>query len=285
MTSKLDFFAPSGHTLNVEQRAALQSSLPLLKKNLKLSTVNFWGKVFGIEKDYLIAQGFEPNLFSSKKNFVSHDGVDWVQLPEVDSATAALADQVRARFTGDPSAESVIYTDGEGAEEEPVAADEGTEEGSDEAPKKTRPHVTLREEKRLVRLIQLVDHDTAVVPRGAYTLSAANTVSANPSFQGLGAAEAGRVASYVHLRPAESLPRKSLLEREHLSKTLDFLDPLADDIPRGAWSIRRDATSNVVTIRSLLWPGAFAYHVAQTPNFGYVYFGFGEKNHDIGFAL
>eukprot|EP01116_Phalansterium_solitarium_P019150 TRINITY_DN5261_c0_g1_i1.p3 TRINITY_DN5261_c0_g1~~TRINITY_DN5261_c0_g1_i1.p3 ORF type:complete len:130 (-),score=19.16 TRINITY_DN5261_c0_g1_i1:298-687(-) len=102
---------------------------------------------------------------------------------------------------------------------------------------------------------------------------------------GLAASEAASLASYGHLRRAEALQRKSLLEREHLSKTLDFLDPLSDDIPRGAWSIRRDATSNVVTIRSLQWPGSYAYHVAGTPNFGYAYFGFGEKNSDIGFAL
>eukprot|EP01116_Phalansterium_solitarium_P019151 TRINITY_DN5261_c0_g1_i2.p1 TRINITY_DN5261_c0_g1~~TRINITY_DN5261_c0_g1_i2.p1 ORF type:complete len:303 (-),score=101.55 TRINITY_DN5261_c0_g1_i2:298-1206(-) len=294
---KLDYLSPSGVTLNVEQRASLQSSLPLLRKNLKLDLVNFWGKVFGVEKDYLIAQGFGKDLFAGKKNFVSHDGIDWVQLPEIDAATSALAEQVHARFSGDPSAESIIgigsSTDDDAVAEEPKPAEDETpadeeEDGADgqeEASSSKRPTAVISEEKRLVHLIEAVDRDTSVVPRGAFMFTADNRVTPNASFAGLAASEAASLASYGHLRRAEALQRKSLLEREHLSKTLDFLDPLSDDIPRGAWSIRRDATSNVVTIRSLQWPGSYAYHVAGTPNFGYAYFGFGEKNSDIGFAL
>lgn len=48
----------NGFTLNVEERAALQSSLPLLKRNGKFTRLVFWGKVFGLQKDYLIVQGY-----------------------------------------------------------------------------------------------------------------------------------------------------------------------------------------------------------------------------------
>jgi len=287
----LDFIAPSGHTLPLEQRAALQSSLPLLKKNLKLDRVIFWGKVFGSEKDYLIAQGFGRDIFAGKRTFVSHDGVDWVQLPEIDTATAALADQARGRFSGDPSAECLIPidpADDPKAAAAPIADDGNGDDDGDDGNKKSKgkPSVSITEEKRLVRLVQSIDHDTSVVPRGAFVFTADNSVVANTAFQGLNAVEAGSLASYGHLRHAESLPRKSLLEREHLSKTLDFLDTLREDTPNGlSWTLRRDPMSNLVTIRSLLWPGAFAYHVAHTTNYGFVYFGFGEKNIDIGFSL
>jgi len=292
-THHLDYIAPSGHTLPLEQRAALQCSLPLLKRNLKLHHVYFWGKVFGVEKDYLIAQGFGRDMFAGKRTFVSHDGVEWVQLPDIDSATAALADQVRGRFSGDASTEYSIPVDvGDAAP--PAAPAPSTDEGNDDADNEdsakkattSRPVIIIREEKRLVRLVQLIDHDTSPVPRGALVLTADNSVIANTAFQGLSAAESVSLASYGHLRPAENLSRKSLLEREHLSRTLDFLDTLPEDIPKGlSWTVRRDPTSNLVTIRSLLWPGAFAYHVAHTANFGFVYFGFGEKNIDIGFSL
>lgn len=53
----------------------------------------------------------------------------------------------------------------------------------------------------------------------------------------------------------------------------------------GCWTITRDGVSNLVTIRSLLWPGFTSYHVANSNNFGYAYFGFGEKNNDLGFML
>lgn len=69
---KLNYFGPSGHTLNIEQRSVLQSSLPLLKKNLKLDRIQFWGKIFGTSKDYLIAQGFGNDAFDTKKTFIRY---------------------------------------------------------------------------------------------------------------------------------------------------------------------------------------------------------------------
>ena len=53
------------------------------------------------------------------------------------------------------------------------------------------------------------------------------------SFAGLDTAEAGKLRNYLHFRPAEALEKKTLLEREHLSASLDFLDQLTDDIPHG----------------------------------------------------
>lgn len=48
----------NGFTLNVEERAALQSSLLLLKRNGKFNRLVFWGKILGLQKDYLIVQGY-----------------------------------------------------------------------------------------------------------------------------------------------------------------------------------------------------------------------------------
>ena len=59
----------NGNTLNLEEKSALQTSLPILKRNCKFRRVHFWGKVFGTNKDYLIAQGYGNNLFGSLKSF------------------------------------------------------------------------------------------------------------------------------------------------------------------------------------------------------------------------
>jgi hypothetical protein len=66
---KLEYLSTSGHTLNVEERSALQTSLQLLKRNCKFKRVHFWGKVYGTHRDYLIAQGFGNNLLRGKKSF------------------------------------------------------------------------------------------------------------------------------------------------------------------------------------------------------------------------
>merc|ERR1711934_774485 len=55
--SVLDNTAFPGGTLSVEERAALQASLILLKESQHFKEVRFWGKVRGLARDYLICQG------------------------------------------------------------------------------------------------------------------------------------------------------------------------------------------------------------------------------------
>ncbi|PRP72787.1 hypothetical protein PROFUN_07687 [Planoprotostelium fungivorum] len=293
-TSKLSYAGSSGYTLNVEERASLQTSLPILKRNLKFSRVNFWGKVFGINRDYLIAQGFGSDHFGQRKSFCSHDGIDWVQLPELDSESIRLTEAIRGRLTGDPSTESFLEISLDGkirleeqktpsseANEKVVSEneDEEDEENSQKPPesdKKSNKTVIINEEKRLAYLISQIDKDTSVVPRGAFTIGSQHEVRENHSFHGLTVAQSTELAYYFHLRQPEKLPRKTLLEREGHVKIIDFADNIAEDVPH---------VTNVVTIRSLLWPGYFAFAVSNSPVYGSVYFGFGEKNDDIGFLL
>jgi len=49
--------------LSAEQRAALQSSLVILKHQMKFSHLCFWGRIRGSQADYYIVQGVE--------------GIDW----------------------------------------------------------------------------------------------------------------------------------------------------------------------------------------------------------------
>lgn len=64
----LELVAGSGHTLNLEQRTALQTSLVILKKNYKFHRVLFWGKILGLKTDYFIAQGRGEDELEDKKN-------------------------------------------------------------------------------------------------------------------------------------------------------------------------------------------------------------------------
>ncbi len=63
------------------------------------------------------------------------------------------------------------------------------------------------------------------------------------------------------------------------------MDSIATDVPSGTWFLSKDPVTNLVTIRSLLWPGFYAYHQAGTPDCGYTYFGTGEQNNNLGFML
>ena len=62
----IDFVGSSGVILSPEQKAALQTSLVILKNNHKFSQVKLWGKILGIKDDYYIAQGFSDDPFAVK---------------------------------------------------------------------------------------------------------------------------------------------------------------------------------------------------------------------------
>lgn len=64
----LEHVAGSGCNLNIEQRAALQSSLSILKKSYKFLRILFWGKILGVKDDYFIAQGRREDEMQNKRN-------------------------------------------------------------------------------------------------------------------------------------------------------------------------------------------------------------------------
>ena len=62
LTPYMDYLAGSMF-LSTEQRAAIQSSLVILKHEMRFSHLCFWGRIHGTQADYFIVQGVE--------------GIDW----------------------------------------------------------------------------------------------------------------------------------------------------------------------------------------------------------------
>lgn len=46
-----------------------------------------------------------------------------------------------------------------------------------------------------------------------------------------------------------------------------------------------DRLETMAYIKSLFWPGLVAYHVMETPRYGYMYIGTGKKNWDVPFMI
>jgi hypothetical protein len=65
----LEVFGPSGLVLSTEQRAALQTSLILLKASENFQSVVFWGKIVANRRDYFIAQAYLDKDPTKKKSF------------------------------------------------------------------------------------------------------------------------------------------------------------------------------------------------------------------------
>ena len=66
--SNLDYLGSSGVVLSVEQRAALQSSLVLLRREHKFRRVKLWGVIRGIQSDYFVAQGVGKDELKDRKS-------------------------------------------------------------------------------------------------------------------------------------------------------------------------------------------------------------------------
>jgi hypothetical protein len=133
--------------------------------------------------------------------------------------------------------------------------------------------------------VSQIDADTAVVPRGAYIVSATHQVLPNTAFVGLTAVEAGDMGNFFHFRRASGLEASSALAREGLVKSTDFLDSIQGDSPKGAWVLRVDSATAQATLRSLKWPGYFFAAEVKSPHFAGAYFGDAQQNYDLAFML
>uniref|UniRef100_A0A8C0U7M3 Radial spoke head protein 9 homolog n=2 Tax=Cyanistes caeruleus TaxID=156563 RepID=A0A8C0U7M3_CYACU len=182
----------------------------------------------------------------------------------------ALIEQVKGRFQGDPSFEYNL------SEINAEAAARLIESGKEPV---------IKEEARLIATIEQIDRAVGIVPRGAFVKTPLGPVHENRHFEGLSLVEAKKLSSYFHFTEPVNLKNKTLLEKADLDPSTDFLDSLEHDIPRGSWSIQLEKGGTVVVLRSLLWLGLTFYHVPTTKQFGYVYFGTGEKNLDLPFML
>jgi len=281
--------APAGNTLNCQEITALQAGLTILRSNEKYSNIFLWGKIFGQKADYYIAYGLRDSDFEfpSKNFYVASDtksgeGVEppiaEFEFQPLNRLTEEQADRIIALgsdkiFTGVPSTLLEPPADPDAAADPEAAAD------APPAPP------SLTEADRLSQLVQEIDFDTAVVPKGAYALNEAHMVVPSSDFKGLGLTEAKQLASFVHFRPPTSVACLRALARTDVQFYTNFLDPLKEDLPKGCWAVRQDPSVSLVTLRSLMWPGYCSYHIPGSNKFGGLYFGYGQKNRDLPFIL
>ncbi|XP_055981946.1 radial spoke head protein 9 homolog [Sorex fumeus] len=267
----LELASGSGQGLSPDRRASLLTSLQLVKRDYRYDRVLFWGRILGIVADYYIAQGLSADQLAPRKTLYSLNCMEWSLLPPATEEMAQQTAMVKGRFMGDPSheyehTEMQKIREGDKVFEEEVV-------------------VQVKEETRLVTVIDQIDKEVAITPRGALFKTPLGPVHVNRTFEGLSLSEAKKLSSYFHFREPIELKNKTLLEKADLDPSLDFLDSLEYDIPKGSWSIQMEKGNALVVLRSLLWPGLTFYHTPHTKNCGYIYVGTGEKNIDLPFML
>jgi len=270
--------------------------------------VQFWGKIQGVQRDYLIAQGlgdtpgdkkegatgagsditvaqfFDTLQAVPKKTFrLGPDGVSWTVLPAVTSEMQAKC----ADWKKSLQSKGLVFT--------PVTGDisfkyewttmTGPPAEDDEEKKPTEEAKEMVEDDRLACMIEEIDYDTSVIPCGAFILNSSSRVVSNPYFRGLDLSAGLKLESYMHLRKPIELAKRPISERATLSKSTQFLDSLTLDQPKGSWSLKHDAGNKMVVLRSLLYPGYVHFNCTGSSTYGAIYNGSGARNYDLPFML
>lgn len=271
---QLQRLAPTGQTLNLEERAGLKVGFAQREREENLPTrLQFWGKIMGVENDYLVATHLLPtDTFPVKKYYYCTSG-DFVlrQLPELNEEYTRLASAITGRFKGDPS----LPLDGKG-DDEPVEADADSESPPKEVER-------FRELHRLSFAVRSIDHDCSVVPQGALLVDAAHKIMPSASFAGLSYASASEKRAYYHFRRPENAQSVAVLERPGLVRVTDALDCITRDRPDSVWQVNISSDGDSSLVRNAYWPGYAFLHVINSGVYGGVYMGYGLPNRDIAF--
>ncbi|KAM5286371.1 radial spoke head protein 9 homolog isoform 3-T3 [Hipposideros larvatus] len=214
----LELASGSGQGLSPDLRASLLTSLTLVKRDYRYDRVLFWGRILGLFADYYIAQGLSEDQLAPRKTLYSLNCMEWSLLPPATEEMTVQAAVVKGRFMGDPSHEY------EHTELQKV--NEGDKVFEEEVV------VQVKEETRLVSVIDQIDKAVAVIPRGALFKTPFGPVHVNRTFEGLSLSEAKKLSSYFHFREPVELKNKTLHEKADLDPSLDFMDSLEHDIPK-----------------------------------------------------
>eukprot|EP01022_Parablepharisma_sp_SALTPOND_P005591 TRINITY_DN1229_c0_g1_i1.p3 TRINITY_DN1229_c0_g1~~TRINITY_DN1229_c0_g1_i1.p3 ORF type:complete len:759 (-),score=89.09 TRINITY_DN1229_c0_g1_i1:9478-11754(-) len=278
----------------------LRMALLKLQESTKHDELLFWGRIKGITQDYYIALGLNYKDYYNfpYKKFYYATSLDYTfaPMPQPNEQNKKDVDERDTMFFGDPEKVLIEVKPPEedagnpdaGANEEDLEAKaeakkEALEESVEEKPVLIPKNFT--ELDRLSYVVAAIENDTHVVPLGAFKLFPNHELHRNPHFKGIAKTGLKSKEKYQHFRNVQDIEKKALLDKPESIFHEDLLDPISNDLPKGAWSLQTDSMNTVVRIRSLVWPGYVGYHVADTNNFGGAYFGNGIKNKDLAFMI
>ena len=269
----------NGVCLSLVERIKLETTLDQLKSDIKCDEMQFWGIIYGAEKDYYIAKALYykgyPQFPKKKYFFCSSSNFIFSELPSLNPHQIPNFHKYNTYFIGNPDIILEKYDSGNSSN-----FDEENE-GDSFRPRTKKKNMT--ETDRLSFVVRAIDRDCAVVPVGGFKMMPINELRRNDLFEGLNSEDLDKKEKYVHFRPVENQEKKDKIAMGKAVLDFEFLDSIADDPIRDSWSIHVDSTKTTSSLRSLVWPGYFAYCKANSDQFGGVYIGYGIKNVDIPF--
>jgi radial spoke head protein 9 len=258
--------------------------------------------VEGLAKSYYVLLGLtfrkayefphKTFFYAYKNNPLSlSSDFEFKELPDLLLQHEGLSEKFNAMpFLGDP-AKVLVNVEGEGEPQEGQAAEEGAPEGKtekledEEDETKKVPKKNFTELARLAHVVRAIEHDSQCVPRGSYRMTPEHELRANANFYGLDTTSARAQANWLHFRAPITLHARRAIEDDMVVFNSSFLDTIESDSPSGSWTVQIDAKQRNSSLRSLKWPGYFAFHRLNSSVFGSAYIGDGTKNVDLPFMI
>jgi len=255
-----------GYCLPPNEEVQIACNCDKLRINERFQTVDFWGKVFGFERDYIILQAKSLNHFEivSKYFFSDDEGLNFAELPPVEEWMKAKCAAIHTNFTG---TQSFVYREDKGTDED---SQENTEEIPEEGPLLTELH-------RLSWAVQNITHDCFIAPSKSIRLTTEKEFVANVHFPGMAFEEARSLDSYIHLRQPDL---KKIYNADAFTETCDVLDRITEDRLHFAWSLYTKGDGSI-SIRNFLWPGFEFQSKAHSTKFTQGYFGNGLRRNEL----
>lgn len=123
------------------------------------------------------------------------------------------------------------------------------------------------------------------VPKGYIKMVPNGEIRINEAFRGLNKDDAFSLDNWLFTRAPQNSEIKGKAERGELTYDDNCADPVSSDSLKNSWSIQRDMTGTIATLRSNLWPGMYKWHRVNTNVFGSVYIGDGVRNENLSFMV
>jgi radial spoke head protein 9 len=238
--------------------------------------------------DYYVAVGLKYTGiedFPQKRFFWSSSSTNWAfaELPKpLVHLGKGLFERIQAFYTGEFD-RILIDREGKlGSQDYQLGDDLIIEPSNFELPAGKKG---ITELDRLSYLVYIIEKECQTVPIGALKMTPIHEVRRNEGFRGLRGQAAFALENYVHFRAVLSKEKRDLIDRDDGIFNNQFLDTLAQDPLKGAWTIQKDTTESVAIIRNKLWPGYYAYHKTNSAINGSLYIGNGLRNNDLPFML
>lgn len=283
--------------LNVPEQCTVKSSLVEIKLNENFKSTRFWGKIYGIENDYLIIEAISMNHQIQHKYFFSIDGgLNFAQLPIVEPWMNAKCMKIATMFTGitsyvykDEDQKEKSENDGDDEEEEQNGDNKDEDEDqenkdsvNDEPPK---IQYKLTELDRISWTISSINDECCIVPKDSLILTSSKLMQQNRNFTGLNRNDANKLDSYLHFRTPRDPYSVSKYRKATAMNDTEFLDPITNDLPKGCWRLQSSKAGLEVNVKNLLWPGfEFKYCVGDSQHIQ-GYFGNGIRQNDLVFMI